>query len=355
MATNSRSIRSLCWVSAVAALFCLGFIAGWFAKPTHPNYTNAVHHASDCSKSNMIKHFFSPLSRKFTRLPHLSGTEQNLIYAEQIQKEWQEFGLDSVEMVPYDVLLSYPNVSQPNYIAIVDAQGNEVFNTSLAEPIPAGYEDVANIVPPYSAYSAQGQPEEDLVYVNYGRTEDFSQLQRQMGINVTGKIVIVRYGKIFRGNKVKNAMLVGAKGLILFSDPADYSADGVKPYPEGWNLPGGGAQRGNVMNLNGAGDSLTPGYPAKDRYVILGGHRDAWVFGGIDPMSGAALVHETVRSAGRLLSKGWRPRRTIIFASWDAEEFGLLGSTEWAEVEYISRQATESLSSTHHHLTWKRH
>ncbi|XP_061638168.1 N-acetylated-alpha-linked acidic dipeptidase 2 isoform X2 [Phyllopteryx taeniolatus] len=68
-----------------------------------------------------------------------------------------------------------------------------------------------------------------------------------------------------------------------------------------------------------------------DRYVILGGHRDAWVFGGIDPMSGAALVHETVRSAGRLLSKGWRPRRTIIFASWDAEEFGLLGSTEWAE------------------------
>uniref|UniRef100_A0A3Q2Y2S8 N-acetylated alpha-linked acidic dipeptidase 2 n=1 Tax=Hippocampus comes TaxID=109280 RepID=A0A3Q2Y2S8_HIPCM len=278
MATNSRSIRSLCWVSAVAALFCLGFIAGWFAKPTHPNYTNAVHHASDCSKSNMIKHFFSPLSRKFTRLPHLSGTEQNLIYAEQIQKEWQEFGLDSVEMVPYDVLLSYPNVSQPNYIAIVDAQGNEVFNTSLAEPIPAGYEDVANIVPPYSAYSAQGQPEEDLVYVNYGRTEDFSQLQRQMGINVTGKIVIVRYGKIFRGNKVKNAMLVGAKGLILFSDPADYSADGVKPYPEGWNLPGGGAQRGNVMNLNGAGDSLTPGYPAKGVCIYrFGGRENGWM------------------------------------------------------------------------------
>ncbi|CAL8234160.1 unnamed protein product [Arctogadus glacialis] len=68
-----------------------------------------------------------------------------------------------------------------------------------------------------------------------------------------------------------------------------------------------------------------------DRYVILGGHRDAWVFGGIDPMSGAAVVHETVRSAGKLLSNGWRPRRTIIFASWDAEEFGLLGSTEWAE------------------------
>ncbi|GLD52381.1 putative N-acetylated-alpha-linked acidic dipeptidase isoform X1, partial [Lates japonicus] len=63
--------------------------------------------------------------RKFTRLPHLAGTEQNLKYAEQIMKEWQEFGLDSVEMVPYDVLLSYPNKSQPNYISIVDQLGNE--------------------------------------------------------------------------------------------------------------------------------------------------------------------------------------------------------------------------------------
>ncbi|XP_054829963.1 putative N-acetylated-alpha-linked acidic dipeptidase isoform X1 [Eublepharis macularius] len=68
-----------------------------------------------------------------------------------------------------------------------------------------------------------------------------------------------------------------------------------------------------------------------DRYVILGGHRDSWVFGGIDPQSGAAVVHEVVRSFGNLKRKGWRPRRTIIFASWDAEEFGLLGSTEWAE------------------------
>ncbi|KAI3354363.1 hypothetical protein L3Q82_018889, partial [Scortum barcoo] len=365
--------------------------AGWFAKPTHSNTAN------NSVSSKYLREFLHEMQpdqirkhlRKFTQLPHLAGTEQNLRYAEQIKKEWLEFGLDSVEMVPYDVLLSYPNKSQPNYISIVDQLGNEG----------------------------------DLVYVNYGRTEDFFQLEREMGISVMGKIVIVRYGKIFRGNKVKNAMLAGAKGIIMFSDPADYGAAGVQPYPDGWNLPGGGVQRGNVLNLNGAGDPLTPGYPAKeytyrfsledgvglpkipvhpigyhdainllkniggqippnnwkgalnvsyrtgpgftdefksqkvrmniytdnritriynvigrirgalepDRYVILGGHRDAWVFGGIDPMSGAAVVHETVRSAGRILSKGWRPRRTIIFASWDAEEFGLLGSTEWAE------------------------
>ena len=68
------------------------------------------------------------LNRKFTRLPHLAGTEQNLRYAEQIRNEWLEFGLDSVEMVPYDVLLSYPNKSQPNYISIVDQLGSEVQN-----------------------------------------------------------------------------------------------------------------------------------------------------------------------------------------------------------------------------------
>ncbi|KAL0175133.1 hypothetical protein M9458_031101, partial [Cirrhinus mrigala] len=105
---------------------------------------------------------------------------------------------------------------------------------------------------------------DELVYVNYGRTEDFFKLERELGINCSGKIAIARYGKIFRGNKVKNAMLAGAKGIVLFSDPADYCADGVEPYPDGWNLPGGGAQRGNVLNLNGAGDPLTPGYPAKE-------------------------------------------------------------------------------------------
>ncbi|XP_010768990.1 glutamate carboxypeptidase 2-like [Notothenia coriiceps] len=266
MRKEGRLTRWIGWTVVVAALLLLGFIIGWFAKPTHPNTPN------DTPSGKYLREFLDEMRpeqirehlRKFTRLPHLAGTEQNLKYAEQIMKDWKEYGLDSVEMVPYDVLLSYPNKSQPNYISIIDQLGSEVFNTSLAEPVPEGYEDVSNIVPPYSAFSPKGQPEGDLVYVNYGRTEDFFQLERDMRVNATGRIVIVRYGKIFRGNKVKNAMLAGAKGIIMFSDPADYWAAGVQPYPDGWNLPGGGAQRGNVLNLNGAGDPLTPGYPAKE-------------------------------------------------------------------------------------------
>nr|XP_009930891.1 PREDICTED: N-acetylated-alpha-linked acidic dipeptidase 2-like [Opisthocomus hoazin] len=418
----------LSWLGCPGLLGCfvLGFLAGWFTKPTEKNpdssdvYQNVRQRLVAEMKAENIKQFL----RSFTKLPHLAGTEQNLLLAKQIQGQWKEFGLDSAELVHYDVLLSYPNEKQPNYISIIDEQGNEIFNTSLSEPPPQGYENVTDILPPYNAFSAQGVPEEDLIYVNYGRTEDFFKLEREMGINCTGKIVIARYGKIFRGNKVKNAISAGAQGIILYSDPADYCAPGVDAYPDGWNLPGRGAQRGNVLNLNGAGDPLTPGYPAReytfrykvnegvgipkipvhpvgyhdaevllramggpaapdsswkgslnvsynigpgftdnsskrkvrmhvhtnnkitriynvigilrgavepDRYIILGGHRDSWVFGGIDPTTGAAVLQEVVRSFGKMKMEGWRPKRTIIFASWDAEEFGLFGSTEWAE------------------------
>jgi len=70
-------------------------------------------------------------------------------------------------------------------------------------------------------------------------------------------------------------------------------------------------------------------YP--DEWVVAGNHRDAWVYGAADPGSGTAAMLEAARGLGELLKNGWRPKRTIVFASWDAEEEGLIGSTEWAE------------------------
>ncbi|KAM9320565.1 putative N-acetylated-alpha-linked acidic dipeptidase [Gastrophryne carolinensis] len=419
----------------------LGFIIGWLAK-------SSGHSSAAPAARSMRKAFWEEMKadniklylHNFTRVPHLAGTEENYRLAQQIQAQWKQYGLDKVELAHYDILLSYPNNTDPNYISIIDEHGNELYNTSLYEPIPEEYQNITDVVPPYNAYSAPGTPEGELLYVNYGRTEDFFYLQRVLNISVQGKIVIARYGKIFRGNKVSNAEKAGAIGIILYSDPADYCAPGVDPYPNGWNLPGGGVQRGNVLNLNGAGDPLTPGYPATedayrsavkdgvglpkipvhpigyhdaqvllqnlggtpapdntwkgllnisynlgpgysgsdankrvrmrvqtyneirrvynvigtirgavepDRYVILGGHRDSWVFGGIDPQSGAAVVNEIVRSAGKLKTQGWRPRRTMIFASWDAEEFGLLGSTEWAEenVKILEKRAVAYINA----------
>ncbi len=66
-------------------------------------------------------------------------------------------------------------------------------------------------------------------------------------------------------------------------------------------------------------------------WVIAGNHRDAWVYGAVDPSSGTAAMLESVHGIGVLLRQGWRPKRTIIFCSWDAEEEGLMGSTEWVE------------------------
>jgi N-acetylated-alpha-linked acidic dipeptidase len=73
------------------------------------------------------------------------------------------------------------------------------------------------------------------------------------------------------------------------------------------------------------------GNEEKDRWVILGNHRDAWVFGAVDPNSGSSTMLEVGHGLATLLKQGWKPRRTIILCSWDAEEYGLIGSTEWAE------------------------
>jgi N-acetylated-alpha-linked acidic dipeptidase len=68
-----------------------------------------------------------------------------------------------------------------------------------------------------------------------------------------------------------------------------------------------------------------------DEWIVLGNHRDAWVFGGVDPSSGTASMMEMTRALGKLAKEGMRPRRTIIVCSWDGEEIGLTGSTEWGE------------------------
>ncbi|XP_072030609.1 glutamate carboxypeptidase 2-like [Amphiura filiformis] len=264
----------------------------------------------------------------------------------------------------------------------------------------------------------------DLVYANYARVEDFEYLEDNYPeINLTGTIIIARYGKIFRGNKALHAQAAGAKGLILYSDPADYAVDGdISLYPDGWWLPETGAQRGNIWVSDAKGDPLTPGFPANayayrkndtdtplpkipahpigygdarrllsemkgpvvseadgwkgnlnvtyrigpgftdpqrkakmniyttreirntydvigyirgdtepDRYVILGNHRDAWVYGSTDPSSGTATLMEVARAFGEQVKSGWRPRRSILFTSWGSEEYGLLGSTEYVE------------------------
>lgn len=68
-----------------------------------------------------------------------------------------------------------------------------------------------------------------------------------------------------------------------------------------------------------------------DGWVLMGNHRDAWAFGGVDPSSGTASMMELTRALGEMKQQGWRPRRTLVVCSWDGEEYALTGSTEWGE------------------------
>ncbi|KAK7244731.1 hypothetical protein RIF29_39557 [Crotalaria pallida] len=82
--------------------------------------------------------------------------------------------------------------------------------------------------------------------------------------------------------------------------------------------------------------AIIKGSEERDRYVLLGNHRDAWTYGAVDPSSGTAALLDIARRYSNLLSSGWTPRRTIVLCSWDAEEFGMIGSTEWVEKNLVN-------------------
>ncbi|KAG2200181.1 hypothetical protein INT47_009819 [Mucor saturninus] len=111
-----------------------------------------------------------------------------------------------------------------------------------------------------------------------------------------------------------------------------------------------GPTEGDVIMINHIENKITPiwnvisripGTDEPEKAIILGNHRDAWVYGAVDPSSGSAAMMELARVLGEILKTGWRPRRTIILASWDAEEYGLVGSTEWVEdnKEWLDKEA----------------
>ncbi|XP_048426425.1 probable glutamate carboxypeptidase AMP1 [Pyrus x bretschneideri] len=121
---------------------------------------------------------------------------------------------------------------------------------------------------------------------------------------------------------------------------------GGAPVPPAWReslpaLVGGVGPGPTVVNFTYQGEkrvvkihnvfAVIRGSEEPDRYVLLGNHRDAWTFGAVDPNSGTAALLDIARRYSLLLRSGWNPRRTIILCSWDAEEFGMVGSTEWVE------------------------
>lgn len=126
----------------------------------------------------------------------------------------------------------------------------------------------------------------------------------------------------------------GASAEELGSDKWQGAVPGIKEY---WTGPSSDIvemdnQMTDIAEVHDIWNTyaMIPGV-IEDEVVIVSNHRDAWTFGAADPSSGTAVLHEVVRGLGALTQKGWRPLRTILIANWDAEEYGLIGSTEAAE------------------------
>ena len=352
--------------------------------------------------------------RILTREPHIAGSKEDYDTAVYVRDQLRSYGFIS-ELKEYDVWLNYPKT--PSILELITTRRQRL-NTH--EAVVPGDPSTTHpkITPLFNGYAASGDVTAPIVYVNYGLPDDYDALKK-IGVDVKGKIVIVRYGNSFRGVKAKVAEDNGAIGCIIYSDPADDGYMQGDVYPKGPWRPTASGQRGSVQYLfDYPGDPLTPGRPAvpgvprlkpeeatnltripaqpiaydvartilaqlkgplrpngfqgglpfayhvggtndvkvrlktdmdykirkiwnvvaridgneeKDCWVILGNHRDAWVFGAVDPNSGTSAMLEVGRGLGQLLKQGWKPRRTIVFCSWDAEEYGLVGSVEWAE------------------------
>ncbi|HEY6248945.1 MAG TPA: transferrin receptor-like dimerization domain-containing protein [Candidatus Angelobacter sp.] len=354
--------------------------------------------------------------REYMRLmsshPHHVGSPWDRQNAEWMLARFQEWGWDA-HIENFDVLFPTP---KERHVELLEPTK---FVAKLQEP-PIAEDPTSNQqaeqLPPYNAYSIDGDVTGPLVYVNYGTRDDYEQLDK-LGISVKGAIVIARYGGSWRGIKPKVAAEHGAVGCIIYSDPADDGYADGEVYPQGSFRNKDSVQRGAVTDTYYAGDPLTPGWgsvpgakrldikdsplitkipvlpisygdaqpllaairgrdvpqrwrgalpityhigpgPAKvhlvakfnwdtkrlydviaklpgsdaaDQWIMRGNHHDAWVNGASDPLSGMVAVLEEARGLGELYKQGWRPKRTIIYAAWDGEEPGLIGSTEWLE------------------------
>lgn len=262
-------------VVVVILLISVAFIAGYLVRRAikpgckEQEKDRGKHTNGDKEAEKQHKEAIKAISKErieeslkyLTKAPHPGGSPFSKEQAEHIKTKWEEFGLDKVELKKYDVLLSYPEI--PGIASIKSADGSTLFTAQRKEKVLESSENDPNVLPPFNAYSSSGNVTAHLVYVNYAKVEDFIKL-REMNISVAGHIVIAKYGKIYRGDKARIAANEGAIGLILYTDPIDYSPEGADfTYPKSWWLPPSGVQRGTLLNFE-QGDPLTPGYPARD-------------------------------------------------------------------------------------------
>jgi N-acetylated-alpha-linked acidic dipeptidase len=190
--------------------------------------------------------------------PHHVGSAYDKDNAEWILARFKEWGWDA-QIETFSVLFPTPKERVLELVAPTH------FTAKLDEPAlpvdPTSSQKTEQL-PTFNAYSIDGDVIGPLVYVNYGRPEDYEVLERY-GVSVRGAIVLARYGESWRGIKPKVAAEHGAIGCLIYSDPKDDGFNVAEVFPNGPMRPREGAQRGSVMDMPlYPGDPLTPGIGA---------------------------------------------------------------------------------------------
>lgn len=193
-------------------------------------------------------------SSYYTAGPHLAG--KNLSQALWTRERWQEFGVEDTIIEAYETYLNYPVDHRLALLKKAENGATEVtYEASLEEDVleedhTSGLPDR---VPTFHGYSASGNVTAPFVFANFGTYYDFEDLVNA-NVDLKGKIAVVKYGRIFRGLKVKRAQELGMVGVIIYDDPQEdgeiIEENGYKAYPDGPARNPSAVQRGSAQFLS---------------------------------------------------------------------------------------------------------
>ncbi len=202
--------------------------------------------------------------KTLTAAPHWASSPEDYATAVYVADKFKAAGLET-EIVPYKVLLNKP---VKILIEAFDASGSKLMSGPTPEHVDPNknggdpFQDDPRILPAFNGSSPSGDVTAEVVYANYGTLADFQKLA-ELGITVKDKIVIVRYGENFRGVKTYIAQQYGAKGVLIYSDPADDGYFRGDVYPKGPYRPDSAVQRGSIQFL-----PIYPGDPDHPRHRL---------------------------------------------------------------------------------------
>ncbi|XP_019733435.1 transferrin receptor 1a [Hippocampus comes] len=407
-----RTPKNLCFIIAtVLLIFIIGYLIGYLVHrkrdapyscqasvqlPDEPVFHDTG--AAPLMAWNDVKNAFaqklsaSNFQRAFRELSsdsHRAGSPGDDALADKVIKKFQEYGLKTW--------------TDEHFIKVQDrplSGSNKVIFKDGKEERPEGF----------LSYSANGIAKGAVLYAYYGQESDF-RLLRDRNINMSGRVMLIRAGKISFAEKVANAAKMLASAVLIYQDPADYPSEGTTqlfghvhlgsgdPYTPGFpsfnhtqfppakssGLPSILAQTitartatsilgqlegqnapeewGVFNKLGGESDVITvevnnvlsekkinnvfgviEGFVDADRYLVIGAQRDAWGPGFAASTVGTGVLLEMARSISDMLHKNrFKPRRSIVFASWSAGEYGSIGATEWLE-GYLSSLSMKAFS-----------